>query len=164
MSESANHPDFDAAPADERWSRSLGELSTFLRQQAWRRRGEWVRIVLPHGALVAMRVDPAAFRKELCIGRSAAPTDDKGRAARATEIETFRRYLGCEAWTLTSDDGRRVVLVETFTTNEQGEHGGPLCARCRAPCEKGPFRVPLCNRCALQAGQEEIAQRQGGPP
>ena len=35
------------------------------------------------------------------------------------------------------------------------------CGRCGKPCEPGPYRVPLCNGCALELGNREIAARQG---
>jgi len=39
------------------------------------------------------------------------------------------------------------------------------CSRCGAPCEPWPGPRPLCNRCALELGQQEVAERRatGGP-
>ncbi len=33
------------------------------------------------------------------------------------------------------------------------------CARCGQPCDRGPWREQLCNQCALELGQEEVARR-----
>lgn len=33
------------------------------------------------------------------------------------------------------------------------------CSRCGEPCEHGPWRVQLCNRCALELGEQEVADR-----
>ncbi len=33
------------------------------------------------------------------------------------------------------------------------------CERCGALCERGPYREQLCNRCALELGNQEIAER-----
>jgi len=33
------------------------------------------------------------------------------------------------------------------------------CARCGKPCERGPWREPLCNGCALKLGQQEVQER-----
>jgi hypothetical protein len=38
--------------------------------------------------------------------------------------------------------------------------GEATCSRCGQPCDRGPWRAQLCNRCALELGAAEVAERQ----
>src|SRR5258708_12883968 len=78
----SDHPDFTAAPEEQRWIRPLAELGTFLREAAWAAKGSWIWRILPGGACVAMRVIPDgefAFHKEL-------------RVSRRGKLETFDQF------------------------------------------------------------------------
>jgi hypothetical protein len=35
------------------------------------------------------------------------------------------------------------------------------CSRCDARCDRGPWKEQLCNRCALELGEQDVAARQG---
>ena len=48
-------------------------------------------------------------------------------------------------------------------SRETPENLNQTCARCGAPCERWPGPTPLCNRCALELGQQEVAERQATP-
>lgn len=37
------------------------------------------------------------------------------------------------------------------------------CSRCGDPCEEGPWKEQLCNRCALTLGQQEIEAKRNPP-
>jgi hypothetical protein len=164
----STHPDFDAAAANHRWTRPLAELKAELRAAAFRARGRWAWYILPHGAVVSMRVDENAFPyREMRIARRDAPKDDKARAAWQREIDTFREHLDVMNWRVketrtesaSSGPGIEVVLVESFRPVVSPPPAGPLCARCGNPATDGPHPEKLCNRCALAAGQAEIAEK-----
>jgi hypothetical protein len=160
----ATHPHFAAAAPERRWTKSLGELKSTLRQEAFAARGRWVWYVLPHGAFVAMRVNPETMRKELRIGRrthpplGAPPVDEQARAKWALELKTFRSYLGAESWRLVEDNYQSAVLVEAARPEPQAP---PSCARCGRPAEAGPYKEQLCNACALELGRAESSARSG---
>jgi hypothetical protein len=68
-----NHPDYDAAPEEQRWSRAEREIFPHLSYEAWRRRGRWATYILPSGTWVEMRIRDHDFRHELRLSRREAP-------------------------------------------------------------------------------------------
>lgn len=90
------HPDFARAPKRHRWTGTLAALFAELRRRAGEADGGWAWAVLPHGALVSMRVRPDG-RRELRIARS-QPPPDRARGKWDREVETFVRHFGVEAW------------------------------------------------------------------
>lgn len=159
----ANHADFDAAPEERRWTKPLEQLAEVLRHGAYELKGEWFWVVLPHGALVAMRV-PEDFRKELRIARKSGLKDEAALNKWLAEVRTFQKYLSAERWPITNlvgkpgDEGPIYVLLkEPAPLGAKREE--EKCARCGEPAEKGPFKEALCNRCATQLGAEEAHAR-----
>jgi len=159
------HPEFLAAPEEHRWTKPLAELGQVLRDRAWKLEGNWVWFVVPHGALVAMRVVPKgahAFKKQLRIARKGM----KEPQGFAFEVRTFIKHLGLEAWgephiELTADPDAGTTNG-TATLLEPVALGAKVakCARCGKDVQHDPaFKEDLCNVCALAAGAEEVATR-----
>lgn len=158
---SDTHPDFLAAEPERQWKGGkLLQLAITARERAWKAKGEWVWWILPHGACVAMRVNPTTFRKELRISRRERPTDEKGWKAWRVEVATFVQYLECKDWTLQGqaepDDNETsawAVFLEPLAVKVEVP-----CARCGAMiAPEGKYREELCNACAMKAGAEEVA-------
>jgi hypothetical protein len=160
-----NHVDFDAAPEERRWTGPLDELSAALRHGAYEAKGEWFWVVLPHGALVAMRV-PEDFRKELRIARKGGLKDEAALNKWLAEVRTFQKYLGAERWPITNLVGKPGEEGPIFVLLKEpaplGAKEPEKCARCGEPAEKGVWAEALCNRCATQLGAEEAQHRQEG--
>jgi hypothetical protein len=165
------HPDFTAAPEDNQWTLPLEHLGTALRHEAYEKKGEWAWRILPGGALVAMRLPPT-FRKELRVARRLrrAFTDQSAKAWH-TELNVFLEHLGCTGWTCLKDalagvgpEADTQVTVEAIY-QEPAPLGATkavlLCARCGQQFEPHPddklYREPICNPCAIKAGEEETA-------
>ena len=165
------HPDFTAAAPEHQWTKPLAELGALLRERAWKLEGSWFWVVVPHGALVAMRVVPKgehAFKKQLRIARKGI----KEPRGFEFEVRTFIKHLGLEAW------GEPDIKVDreqdtpfytgAATLLEPAALGAKTtakCARCGKPVPHDPaFKEDLCNVCALQAGNEETAARNAKQP
>lgn len=155
------HPDYLAVDESRRWALPLHELYPFLKRECFKLRGRWAWRVLPHGALVAVRINPDNFRPELRISRKDAPDSDKGWERWAKELVTFLTHWGGE--------GKWIVLsrVEgkcdtTYTERKMAPSlGGPKesCVDCGEPASKGPYKEALCTRCATKRGAQESAAR-----
>ena len=108
----STHPDFARAPARRRWTAKLSDLLTELRRRARDAHGEWTWVVLPHGALVSMRIRPDGRRK-VRIARSEAPPEDS-RDRWEQEVATFVRHLGLDGWVRQLDpDAKGIAVVFT---------------------------------------------------
>jgi hypothetical protein len=159
------HADYLAVPEARRWGKPLNELFPTLRKEAWTLRGGWAWRVLPHGALVSVRIAPpeagkeAAFNCELRIARKDTPKDDKGWQAWSRELAVFLKHLGGE-----ESDWQETVRVPdkadaTFRFLVKGKREEPKCSR----CGKGPVIAPglykfdICRECATALANEEIA-------
>lgn len=145
-----NHPDFEAATPERRWKRSLAELAMRLRTEAWGKPGEWAWVVLPRGAMVAMRTLDDQ-RKELRILRREPLQNDVALNKFTGECFVFLGKLGCEDWKVVSigkDQKTKAVYLEPHVT----------CARCGREAQETPHKRPLCNPCAMALGAEEVAQ------
>lgn len=154
-----NHPDFDAAKPGHRWTKGLKDLAAELRHRAYQLKGETAWYILPHGALVSMRVDPKTFTKELRLARKGTPNTDRSWAAWTRECEVFLEYLGAKTWVLQmtrsipdiAEGGVESIYREILTADKQHDK----CHRCGADCEKGPYKEATCNRCAMELGAQE---------
>ena len=162
------HPDYLAAPEARRWGQSLDELFGVLRAEAWKLKGTWAWRVLPHGALVSVRIVPPseglAFHTELRLARKDAPKDSTGWQKWNQEIAVFLKHLGGGAgdWQETKnyrDEGKADVRLRFRMRGEEAE---PKCARCgETPViQPGLFREDLCRKCAIAAGNADIRAKQ----
>lgn len=163
------HPDFLAVAEEHRWAKPLNELFPALRKQAWTLRGGWAWRVLPHGAMVAVRIRPpeegkeSAFQLELRIARKTPPADEVAWKRWATEVATFLRHLtGDEGdWRPLPGTANKAEALFTFVTRDKPK---VLCARCgkREALDPGVYKEDLCQQCAMELGSEEAAQRRPG--
>ena len=159
-----NHADFDAAPEERRWTKPLEELRTVLQHEAYGLRGEWAWRVLPHGALVSLRV-PADFQKQLRIARRAGLKDEVGLTKWLAEVRTFQKHLDVERWSITEIVGKpgeagpiHVILREPAPLGANSDE--TKCARCGKPTHHEPqFKEDLCTECATILGAEEAQAR-----
>ena len=164
------HPDFEAAPEDARWAGKLPELFQALRHHAYELKGEEAWRILPGGALVALRIEPETFLKQLRIARRLRKAfSDKSAAAWHTEVRTFLEQFGCKQWVCKRDgiiEGDPVKIETVY--EEPGPLGAKdttqlICARCFQPFTPGPndriYQTPICNPCAMQAGTEFTAAK-----
>ena len=164
------HPDFEGAPEEARWAGPLPKLFEILRHQAYELKGEEAWRILPGGALVALRIVPETFVKQLRIARRLRKAfSDKSAAAWHTEIRTFLDQFGCKQWVCKRDgliEGS-VMKIETVY-EEPGALGSTgttqlICARCFQPFTPGPndriYETPICNPCAMQSGLEYTEER-----
>ena len=172
------HPDFDGAPEEARWAGRLPELFQTLRHEAYTLQGEEAWRILPHGALVALRIDPERFVKQLRIARRLRKAfSDKSATMWHTEVRTFLDQFGCKQWIckrdglIQSDRGPGELPVPDKIETVY-EEPGPLgatatpqltCARCFQPFTPGPndriYQTPICNPCAMQSGLEYTEER-----
>jgi hypothetical protein len=160
------HPEFEAADESHRWTKPLAELGQVLRDRAWKLEGGWVWFVVPHGALVAMRVVPEgghAFKKQLRIARRGMK-DPKGFEF---EVRTFIKHLGLEAWGEPEITVDREMDTDTYSGHASLLEPAALgakqakCARCgKDVVHDAAFKEDLCTACALEKGNEETAARQ----
>lgn len=149
------HPDFLATAPERQFTGKLLQLGITLREEAWRLRGGWAWRILPHGALVAMRVrEDYEFRKELRLARRGPPLTEVTKARWYGEVATFAKHLGCEHWTVTrTPDQTEAFLVEPVPLGWRTE----TCARCGGPADKGPYKEAICTACAITAGAEQAS-------
>jgi len=117
MSKGATHRDFDAAPPERRWTRTLPELWRWINRDVYDRakagRGGWSYYVLRGGASVALRMllpedggDDAELGgsadhllRELRIARSTAPAAPRGAQKFHAECLVFLNEFGVATWT-----------------------------------------------------------------
>lgn len=171
MSAEKLHPDYLEAPEENRWARPLAELAEALRHGAYAAQGEWFWMMMPRGALVAMRVPPT-FCKELRVARRLRRAlTDKTATMWHTEVATFLEHLGCTGWKCTKDviagggpPGEVQLLVEVIYQEPAPLGAKPSvekCGGCGTEFEVTPgdrlYRTPTCNRCAMRAGAVENA-------
>ncbi len=165
------HPDYLAVPEGRRWAKPLGELFAFLRAEAWKLKGAWAWRVLPHGALVSVRIIPPdegatamAFHTELRLARKTAPADTTGWQKWNQEIEVFLKHLTSSDgdWQETKNLREQNKADVTLRFRMRGETAEPKCARCgKTPViQAGLFREDLCRECAIKAGNADIAAKQ----
>lgn len=167
MTEKKNHPEFDAAPEERRWTKPLNELVEPLRKEAYALKGDgWAWVVLPRGAVVALRILPD-FRKQIRIMRRGMKKPERFLA----EIGTFLEHLGIRSWEAT--DGALPVInreVDAETYEGVAEYTEPVPFGGRAPtmCERcgkspvpaeSPYRENICNQCALELGKADVEAR-----
>jgi hypothetical protein len=157
------HPDFTAADPDHQWTKRLEDLGLWLRERSWKLQGSWAWVVLPHGALVGMRVvpkGPHAFKKQLRIARQGMVKPEGFEV----EVGVFLKHLGCEQWegeaqVERSQDTDRYQGTATFLEPAAlGAHAKPAgkCARCGKETVHDPaFKEDLCAVCATVAGTED---------
>lgn len=175
MTERKPHPDFDATPEEYRWTGPLPQLAEHLKHGAYEAQGAEAWVVLPGGALVAMRIEPTTFRKQLRIARRLRkPFTDKSAAAWAVERNTFLEQLGCKDWTCrhgakyTPPDqanGQPAKIEALYM--EPTALGAPTaeveCSRCHNKFTPSPtdkvYREQVCNPCAIKLGAEEAAAK-----
>lgn len=161
-----NHPDFNTASEQHRWTGSLAELMVRLVERAPKAKGAWDYYVLPGGALVAMKVDAKTFAKVLRISRRAIK--DPSEARFTAEVATFAKKMGVEDWlpatvTITRTADEDTYHAEAVLARPFGGKANPLaCSNCGNAVEPGSdkYRVLLCNKCALAAGAADTATRQ----
>ncbi len=165
MAERANHPDFDAAPAEEQWIGDLPELVEKLRHEAYALKGEWAWRVLPRGALVAMCV-PQTFRKQVRFARRLRKgLTDKTAEAWHAEVTAYLEQMGYADWKVVKDviepgEPPKLEAIYEEPVPLSGARKAPLvCVRCGGVAEPGSEKYAeiICNRCALQAGSETAA-------
>lgn len=173
MTERTNHPDFDAAPEEHRWNATLPKLAEHLKHAAYEAKGDEAWVVLPGGALVAMRIEETTFRKQLRIARRLTkPFTEKSATAWHKERTTFLEQLGCKDWTCrhgalyTPPDQvtKQPAKIEALYVDPAplGALKAMLkCHRCGKDFEPAPddklYRDPTCNPCAITLGAEETA-------
>lgn len=108
----SEHPDFEAADEQHRWTGTLEKLGQELRNRAWNAKGQWAYVTLRGGALVAMRVigkGDKAFHKQLRIARRGVKTFDKFPA----EVKVFQAHMGCADWL--AGEVKHEAGAESFT-------------------------------------------------
>jgi hypothetical protein len=153
------HPDYLAALEGQRWARPLDDLVGFLRKEAWKSQGKWVFRLLPHGALVAMRVvdetgGPLAFNTELRIARKEDPATPEARKKWETEVGVFLKHFGADTWELVSDDPLKANVVYRALFLRKPPKPEAACEEpgCGQPCEPGPYHPNRCLKHATEAG------------
>lgn len=162
------HRDYLAVPEERRWGKPLNELFPTLRREAWTLRGGWAWRVLPHGALVSVRVRPpeegkeSAFHLELRIARKDTPANDEGWRKWSQELAVFLKHMGGEdQWesTLRSEDKADAM----FRFLVKGTKPEPVCTRCgKTPViDPGLYKHDLCRVCAIELANQEVAANQG---
>lgn len=154
------HQDFLDAEADHQFAGPLRQLASTLRKLSWKAQGEWVWYMVPRGAMVAMRVNPTTFRKELRIARREISTKSVDRWH--LEVATFLDHLDCKHWVCVRDafegDGEK---VKAWVLYEEPAPSKPKCAECGKECEPSPtFKQHICNQCAVKLGNQEIAGKE----
>lgn len=168
------HQDFLDAEADHQFAGPLRQLASALRKLSWKLKGEWAWYMLPRGAMVAMRVDPRTFKKQLRIARRSVARSSLNRWA--VEIETFLKELDCADWVQLEthvDAAARggedePVRAKVWVLYEEpaplGSPPKPTCAECGKECEPSPtFKRHICNQCAVKLGNQEVADRAKEP-
>lgn len=164
MAEHAPHPDYAAVPEAARWARPLGDLLGVLKKEAWAAHGRWCWRMLPHGALVSVRImdegqGVAAYSTQLRIARKAPLDTDDKRKRWGQELEVFLKHFGM-GWQRqsgaedpTKADVTYVALLgPTQIPVEKAAASTAVCADCGKPCEPGPYKPNRCTDCAIKAG------------
>lgn len=154
------HPDYLSVDEAHRWGKPLPALIEHLMKESYRRRGQWAWSVLPHGALVAMRVNPQTFRRELRIARKTIPgdVDAPGWKRWAKELSIFlAKFGGADRFQLKQEIEGKCDVVYTMLL--KGEIPGEACVDCGKPADKGPYREALCTSCATKRGTAETEGR-----
>ncbi len=144
-------------PEGRRWGQPLADLYPHLKKQAWTLQGGWAWAVLPHGALVAVRMTPD-FHTELRISHKDAPTNEAAWKKWATELATFLEHCeGRAGWEVVAQVPGKADT--TFRQRLKGEIVPETCVHCGAPATKGPYKEPVCTACATRLGTEEADAR-----
>lgn len=121
------HPAFVAAPESRKWRGGIPDLWEYLTRAAADLAPNWVGVVMPHGARVALRV-PIDGPRELVIYRRERHTTKEGPIKWTNELIIFRREFGITAWkpehAETKEGGpvctfREVVQTLDFFTGEE---------------------------------------------
>lgn len=167
MTERAPHPDFKSAEAEHRWGGTLHELSVRLVEQSYARMGKgWVYYILPGGACVAMKITEGDLTKVLRISRRGMKSGDP--QAFEAEVIVFAKSMGLEDWLpaqieVEPEEGgtfkAKGTLTKKYGAKTPSNTMMVKCARCDNEAEQGPFKEPLCSRCAREAGAKEAAER-----
>jgi hypothetical protein len=170
MSERASgfNDDFLATPEEHRWAKPLNDLMGALQKRAWDLRGKAAWVVLPHGALISLRVIPpeegkaVAFQYELRIARKQVPADKAAWGKWAHELTVFLKHLagGDDVWEEVSRSTEKAEALYRFRI-------GPRPAK-QAMCKYHPDRLAiepglyaedLCRECAIEKANQEAAAR-----
>ncbi|HYL22460.1 MAG TPA: hypothetical protein VEU74_11915 [Gemmatimonadales bacterium] len=167
---SSPHPDYLAVSEERRWGKPLDTLFPTLRAEAWKLKGGWTWRVLPHGALVSVRVAPpeagkeAAFHLELRIARKEAPKDVEGWRKWSAELAVFLKHMSGDEgdWESTVRSEEKAEAVFRFRL--RSEVAKPKCARCGNPdvIEPGLFKEDLCRQCATELAAADVARNRNG--
>lgn len=114
----AIHPDFERAPAHQQYRPNVERLWPDLNIAARAGDGSWVRVVLPDGLQVALRILPNGAR-QVAIGRDDRTVDP---AAWMAEAAAYRRRFGADNWQRemgeTKAGGPRIVLTENVIVQD----------------------------------------------
>lgn len=170
------HPDFARAKEANRWAEPLDGLRKELESRAYRVAtagaaaaqhggewkwggGTWSWVMLPDGALVAMKVR-SDFRFTLRVARSDAPETLDGKRKWDADLSALLDHLGCGSWQRveeTPESGVAVQFVQLYET----EHAVGLtrCTDCGAEIGSLPIvRVPRCRSCAAATLRSRLMQ------
>lgn len=161
---SSLHPAYERAAEERRWDAPLAALFPVLRRRAYdlavqAQKGDevpWAWVILPHGALVALRIR-SDFRKELRIARGERPDTADAKLRWEREIETFLKHFGCERWQRVDEPESRGVAAR-FIQLYSNEHAVGLsrCADCGRETTSTPILSPMrCPDC--------VRARRGSP-
>ena len=128
------HADYLAVAEKFRWGKPLNELFGVLKKEAWTLEGAWAWRMLPHGALVAVRIVPptegvTGFATQLRIARKDAPADAAGWRRWANELAVFLKHLGGQDgdWARLEGDPAKAEAVYQFQMRGRAV---PKCVRC----------------------------------
>ena len=159
------HPDYLSVPERYRWDRPLNELFGVLQKEAWAARGQWRYRVLPHGALVSVRVVPpeegvTAFATLLRIARKDTPKDDKGWQAWSRELAVFLKHMGGEEadWQETARVPEKCDTTFRFVLKGKAEPKKCVYHPDRPAIDPGLYREDLCRECAIEKANKEVAE------
>jgi hypothetical protein len=170
---SDQHPDYLAVPEEKRWGKPLNLLFPALQKEAWTLRGGWAWRVLPHGALVSVRIVPpeegkeSAFHLDLRIARKTAPADVEGWRKWSGELAVFLKHMagGDTDWQETNRSTDKAEATFRFLMRgEKDKPPEPKCSRCgKTPViDAGLYKVDLCRECAIELANQEVAANKAG--
>lgn len=87
----------------------LAELLPSLSSEAMTMSGRWASRLLPHGALVSVRIQDG--RRVLRIARATKPEGSKALGAFRREVCTFLTHFGAEDWPSLPSEGATGIAV-----------------------------------------------------
>jgi hypothetical protein len=161
------HADYLGVSEEHRWGQPLNGLMGALQKRAWALKGKAAWVVLPHGALVSLRVIPpeegtkVAFHYELRIARKEAPTDQLGWKRWATELAVFLKHLagGDDVWEEVSRSTEKAEATYRFLIAKPAPK--PMMCKYhpdRIAIEPGLYKEDLCRECAIEKANQEVAE------